>query len=130
MSQYKLRDAEAPLIENFRRLLSDGGDDNFLIVSCGDTYIQFAAERGDTQIYCEAVSNAYLPRKQQLSDDKIAELQRLGFSPPDESDNFSCIFTIADESAVRRIASLTLHMLANVYGCAESAALDFQLNLE
>ncbi len=122
---------EQQLIQNLKRMLTEGGMGNFLIVSCGDAYFQFAAGRGETQIYCEAVSNEYLPRGRQLSGEQSKQLQALGFEPPDEgTHNFSRNFAVAADSALSDLASRTLRILSTVYGCAESTALEFQLNLE
>ncbi len=121
--------SEQQLVHNLKRMLNEGGDGNFLIVSCGDAYVQFAAKRGDTQIYCEAVSNEYLPRNKQLSDHQIAQLQQLGFDTSSDTENFSCTLAVADETSLASIAHFVVSILTDVYGCTD-AKLEFELNLE
>src|SRR5690242_8750206 len=109
--------AESRIADALRKLTTDGGDDNFVIVSCGDLYVQFAGSRGSKELYCEAVSNEYLSKDQQLSPDRIDRLEKLGFDLDDNSSQYSRKFRIADDSEVRELARTTLNILADVYGC-------------
>jgi len=121
---------EEQLVHNLRRLIKEGGESNFLIVSVGEVYVQFAASRGDKEMYCEAVSNEFLPPELQLAEDKIVQLQGLDFEEPGASPNFSRTFDVAEETALRELAHLTHHILSNVYGCAAQSKLQFELVLQ
>ncbi|MEP7199447.1 MAG: hypothetical protein ABI874_06485, partial [Chloroflexota bacterium] len=59
---------EAQIFPYLKRLMAEGSDGNFLIVSYRDVYVQFIRDDDATQLYGEAVSNANLPRDKQLSD--------------------------------------------------------------
>lgn len=121
---------EEQLIHNLRRLITEGGESNFLIVSVGDVYVQFAASHGDKEVYCEAVSNEFLPHGLQLTEDKVSQLRELGFEEPGASPNFSRTFDVAEEAGLRELAQLTRYILSNVYGCAAQSRLRFELVLE
>ncbi len=120
-----------PLAQNLQRLLREGGDNNFLIVSCGEAYVQFTASPGASEIYCETVSNEYLPRARQLSNENIAQLKQLTFAPPDgDIVNFSAYFAVRDDAALHRLADLALHVLTTIYGCNDLPSMKYELNLE
>lgn len=122
--------AESRIADALRKLTTDGGDGNFVIVSCGDLYVQFAGSRGSKELYCEAVSNEYLSKDQQLSPDRIDRLEKLGFDLDDNSSQYSRKFRIADDSEVRELARTTLNILADVYGCRRDSDINLELTLE
>jgi hypothetical protein len=121
---------EEQLVHNLGRLITEGGQSNFLIVSVGEVYVQFAASRGDKEVYCEAVSNEFLPPGLQLAEDKISQLRGLGFEDPGASPNLSRTFDVTEEAALPELARLTHHILSNVYGCDAQSRLQFELVLE
>jgi|GEM_PF-260012 len=123
-------DNEDALVYNLRRLLTEGGAGNYLVASVGDVYVQFSASRGEQQIYCEAVSNQFLPRNLQLSEDKISQLRGLGFEIGRDSPNFSRTCYIVDSQELREIARTALSILSDVYGIPPSSMIQFELNLE
>lgn len=123
-------DNEDTLVYNLRRLLTEGGTGNYLVVSTGDVYVQFAATRGEQQIYCEAVSNQFLPQSMRLSEDKISQLRGLGFEIGRGSPNFSRTFYIVDSQELREIARTGLSVLSDVYGIPSHSRIQFELNLE
>ena len=51
------REAESQIAAALRKLTSEGGDNNFVIVSCAAAYVQFAGTRGSPDLYCEAVGD-------------------------------------------------------------------------
>ena len=136
MSWQSFQDDEEPLVHNLSQLITEGGDGNFLIVSVGNVYIQFAGSRGATSVDCEAVSNQFLPEELQLTEHALSQLRGLGFEVPVEAPvkpswrnlwgllavttppppNYSRTFDAADEPAVREIARTTLSILSDVYG--------------
>ena len=130
MKTQNWEEAEEKIFDGLRKLTTEGGDHNFMIVSAGDVYVQFAGTRGSTQLDGEAVSNAYLPPRLQLSSDQVAELERLDFDIDDSDENFSRKFDVSDEPKARDLAQLTLKILATVYGCVRDSKLGIQLKLE
>ena len=64
-------------IEDITSALQDiqerGGEENFVIFSAGDYYVQFACQPGDQEIYGEAVSSEYLPGDLSLSRIQVAK---------------------------------------------------------
>ena len=122
--------AESRIADALRKLTIDGGADNFVIISCGDLYVQFAGSRGSKELYCEAVSNEYLSKDDQLSPDRIDRLEQLGFDLDDSSSQYSRKFRIADDSEVRELARTTLNILADVYGCRRDSDINLELTLE
>lgn len=122
--------AESRIADALRKLTTDGGDGNFVIVSCGDLYVQFAGSRGSKELYCEAVSNEYLSKDRQLSPDRIDRLEKLGFDLDDSSSQYSRKYRIADDSEVRELARTTLNILADVYGCRRDSDINLELTLE
>ena len=121
---------ESQIADALRRLTSDGGDNNFVIVSCGDFYVQFAGARGSRQLYCEAVSNEYLAQDQALVPEKIDRLEQLGFDLDAGSNQYSRQFKIPGESEIRELAVTTLRILADVYGCRRDSEVHLELTLE
>ena len=72
------------LIEAIREITEDGGNSNFCIVHLDDTYyIQFTGQKGGQSIYCEAVSNQFLPKAKQLTTEQEQQLLALGWSTAD-----------------------------------------------
>src|SRR5690349_1425807 len=55
---------------------------NYLIVSSGHAYLQFARDRGDVSMQAEAVSNFYLAKDRQLDETAIETLHSMGFEDP------------------------------------------------
>lgn len=130
MSTHNWPDAEAAIGRDLQRLTTDGGSGNFMIVSVGDTYIQFAGSRGSSQINCEAVGNDYLDRQHRVPPEKIDELEKLHFDLQDEPANFVREFAVATEEQTREIARLALDILERIYGCARTSAVNIELTLE
>jgi len=124
-----LREAEDEIAAGLRKLASEGGSNNFLIVSSGDFYIQFAAEHGAREVWCEAVSNSYLPAARKLSLEKINELKRRGFAISD-TENFSRKFPLAGEEDARKLAGMAVEILERAYGCSSDSPVKIELNLE
>ncbi len=121
---------EDTLVYNLRRLLTEGGRGNYLVASVGDVYVQFAANRGEQQIYCEAVSNQFLPPSLRLNEAKISQLRSLGFEIGRGSPNFSRTFYIVDSQELREIARTALSLFSGIYGIPPSSMIQFELNLE
>ncbi|MHA1447399.1 MAG: TY-Chap domain-containing protein [Candidatus Heimdallarchaeaceae archaeon] len=77
----KLIVSNLELVDKFKEL-TQASEDGFLIVAPqkdSDVYVQFTYS--SEELYCEAVSNEYLPKKKQLTETKIGLLkqQRLDY---------------------------------------------------
>jgi len=130
MSAFSWQDAEAAIQSGLLKLTSDGGSGNFMIVSAGDIYVQYAGNRGSTQIHCEAVGNDYLSQQRRLSPEKVDELEKLRFDIQDEPANFVREFEVVTEEHAREVARLTLGILERIYGCARTSPVEIDLTLE
>ena len=75
----KLSEAAGEIYSGLLDLMSEGGPGNFMVVSAGDIYVQFAGSPGNTHIVCESISNEYLPKKSKMSKKDIETLQSFGF---------------------------------------------------
>ena len=122
--------AESEIAGALHKLTTEGGDNNFVIVSCGDFYVQFASSRGSQELYCEAVSNEYLSKDKRLAPDRIDRLEQLGFDLDDSSSQYSRQFKISGESEVHELARTALNILADVYGCRRDSQVKLELTLE
>jgi hypothetical protein len=124
------QDAETVIAQNLIMLTVEGGSGNFMIVSVGDMYVQFAGSRGLSRIQCEAVGNDYLDRQHRLSPEKIAELEKLYFVPQDAPANFAREFQVASEVHARHLAQLALNILEKIYRCERTSPVNLELTLE
>ena len=130
MSTYSWQDAEAAIGRDLQKLTTAGGNGNFMIVSVGHAYVQFAGSRGSSQLQCEAVGNDYLDRQHRLPPEKIDELEKLHFDLQDQPANFAREVSVATEEQAGEIARLALSILERIYGCARTSAIDIELTLE
>ena len=130
MSTYSRQDAEAVIERNLKKLTTDGGSGNFMIVSAGGVYVQFAGSRGSSQVRCEAVGNDYLDRQHRLPPEQVDELEKLHFDLQDEPANFVREFEVASEEQARELARLGLGILERIYGCARTSPVNIELTLE
>lgn len=128
--------AEGWLVANERRVLeqlsrlSECGDGSFLIVEAGDYYVQFIMSHPDDGIlYCEAISDCFLPPDAQLEKRSADLLESLGFDEPkDDKSNYSQAFELTDaEHQLPSIAALVVKILADVYSVRHNAKLDLKL---
>lgn len=69
------------------RITTDGGENNFLIISAGDLYMQFASSKGDAKLHAEVVSNEFLPEELMLSTAQMRQLNDIGFESPNKTEN-------------------------------------------
>jgi len=115
------------IARNLEQLADSRLDDAFLIVSCGDVYVQFMPGDGHIGLYCEAVSNAYLPKDQRLGAAQLQQLAHWGFAIGD-SDNYSATLLQTGSGSLEAIARLTEQILNEIYGVRPDAPLEFELN--
>jgi hypothetical protein len=127
----KLSDAAGEIYSGLLDLMSEGGPGNFMVVSAGDVYVQFAGSPGNPKILCESISNEYLPQKSKMSKKDIETLKKLGFVlGGDQIENFSRSYEIPTEAQARELADVTVGILKDVYGVALDGEVQIELSLE
>ena len=127
----KLSDAAGEIYSGLLDLMSEGGPGNFMVVSSGDVYVQFAGSPGNPKILCESISNEYLPQKSKMSKKDIETLKKLGFVlGGDQIENFSRSYEIPTEEQARELADVAVHILKDVYGVAADGEVQIELSLE
>ncbi len=129
MSAQALDHAEGEIAAALQRLTTGGGQGNFMIVTAGEVYVQFAAALGEKTVYCEAVSDEYLPAHRRLSLAQINELKDRGFAPG-AGGNYSSTFDLAGLEDARKLARSTVEILERVYGCSRDTQVEIKLTLE
>ena len=79
----KLSVAWPPFEKALASALAKLEEDQYLVISAkrGDRFVQFAGQ-GSFGMRAETVSNGFLPKSEQLSDEQIKALVALGWSPP------------------------------------------------
>ena len=127
----KLSDAAGEIYSGLLDLMSEGGPGNFMVVSSGDVYVQFAGSPGNPKILCESISNEYLPQKSKMSKKDIETLKKLGFVlGGDQIENFSRSYEIPTEEQARELADVAVRILKDVYGVAADGEVQIELSLE
>ena len=127
----KLSDAAGEIYSGLLDLMSEGGPGNFMVVSSGDVYVQFAGSPGNPKILCESISNEYLPQKSKMSKKDIETLKKLGFVlGGDQIENFSRSYEIPTEAQARELADVAVRILKDVYGVAADGEVQIELSLE
>ncbi|MBZ5592363.1 MAG: hypothetical protein LAP39_09010 [Acidobacteriia bacterium] len=128
----KLADAAEEIRCGLLDLTREGGPGNFMVVSSGDIYVQFAGSPGNPHLLCESISAKYLPKKLKISSVAVKKkLKALGFTlGGDEIETFSRTYEILTEKRAKEVAKLALGILKDVYGVAKDAELQIELSLE
>jgi hypothetical protein len=127
----KLADAAGEIASGLLDLTREGGPGNFMVVSSGDIYVQFAGSPGNPQVVCESISNEYLPKTLRMSRESIDRLQEFGFVlGGDEIENFSRSYEITSEEHAREVAEAAIQILKDVYALPKSAEVQIELSLE
>ena len=127
----KLGDAGEEIYSGLLDLTREGGPGNFMVVSVGDIYVQFAGSPGNPQVVCESISNEYLPKKLKMFPEAIETLKGFGFAlGGDQIENFSRTYEISTEDQARNIANLAVRILQEVYGVTAKDEVQIELSLE
>ena len=127
----KLKDAEEEIYSGLLDLTREGGPGNFMVVSSGDVYVQFAGSPGNPQVVCESIANEYLPKAQKMSAAAVKKLKGFGFTlGGDDIKNFSHAFPLSTEAEARKLAKLTTRILKEVYAVAPAGDVQIELSLE
>jgi len=115
---------ERKVEQSLTSFINEGQADDFITFSSGDYYIQFAYE-GKERVYCEAVSDCYLPPTSQLSNRAALKLQSLGFAPPEDNEsNYDQVFYEANtKKGITRIAKVVIEAFSDAYMVSRNADL-------
>ncbi len=127
----KLADSAAEISSGLLDITREGGPGNFLVVSAGDIYVQFAGSPGNSQVVCESISNEYLPKKLKITAESIDHLKSFGFTLGGaEIVNFSRTFEILREEQAQEVAKLAMRILREVYGLKKTTEVQIEVSLE
>jgi hypothetical protein len=127
----KLADAAGEICSGLLDLTREGGPGNFMVVSCGDVYVQFAGSPGNPQVLCESISGKYLPKKLKISGVALKKkLKTLGFALGGEIETFSRAYEVMTEKQARELAKLAVKILQDAYGVAKDGEVQIELSLE
>lgn len=111
-------------------IIYTGETNNFGIFNLGeDYYIQIVGNRGDYELYCEAVSNVYLEETALLSPEQESQLFALGWTVAPEQ-NYSLRHNVDSEDSRGQLADLILQTAELVYNCTEIEESNIILELE
>ena len=114
------------------KLISEGTDGSYLIVAIDEVYVQFLpiGDRDEPWVYCEAVSNEFLPPGQKLEPEQITALTLLGFAETIESPNYCREFMVPDMEVMTEVGRMTLQMFATIYLCPSDSEVDIDLHID
>lgn len=117
------------LADSLRRLTSDGGAENRLVVSAGAYYLIFHGRAGSPEITIEAATNFYLQGADALTPARARVLGERGFAERSGRNNAYREVRAADGEALGRVADDALRIFAAAYGAPEGAAVELELQL-
>ncbi|MHA1556130.1 MAG: TY-Chap domain-containing protein [Candidatus Heimdallarchaeota archaeon] len=119
--------SEIELVDKFKELMQ-ASEDGFLIVApqnYSDVYVQFTYS--SAILYCEAVSNEYLPKKKQLTKTKIGLLKQWNFTfDKNESPNFTTTFSTSN---LPDLVNQIIKIFNDVYGVFNTNQFEIELVL-
>jgi hypothetical protein len=111
--------ALARFMDALRTIVSEERDEDVAIIESTERpsiYIQFIAEKADSSIMGEAVSNAYLDAPDRLSPKQMERLESNGWEAPPGVGNYCRTWTIEDEHDLRLVALEAARTLSDIYG--------------
>jgi hypothetical protein len=113
-------------------LITKGLDENFAIFNLSkDYYIQISAVKNDTEVYCEAVSNNFLPENNQLTMPQINQLKSLNWQEPSSpQENYSNNFPINSASEKTALVNYLMETATTVYNCEIITEKMVEINLD
>lgn len=131
----KLRQREhdaAVIARALDRLITEGADGSFLTVGVDEAYVQFLpiGDRAEPWLYCEAVSNRYLPDDQRLAPEQVTALTLLGFEETLLSPNYIREFRVPDTDFLTELGRMTVQVFATIYRRQPDSELDIDLHIE
>lgn len=127
----RLANAAKEILSGLLDLTREGGPGNYLVVSAGEIWLQFAGSPGNPQVLCESISNEYLSDELKIPAKGLKKLKTLGFVlGGDTIRNFSRTYEVVNQKQARDLAGLTLRILEEVYGVPRSAEVHIEISLE
>jgi hypothetical protein len=127
----KLADAAGEISSGLLDLTREGGPGNFMVVSCGEIYVQFAGSPGNPQVLCESISGKFLPKKLKISSVALKKkLKSMGFELGGEIETFSRAYEVTTEKQAAEVAKLAVKVLRDAYGVAKDGEVQIELSLE
>jgi hypothetical protein len=120
------------ILSTIEQLITKGLDENFAIFNLSkDYYLQISAVKNDTEVYCEAISNNYLPTDNQLTIAQINQLKNLNWEEPaSPQDNYMNNFPINSTAEKTILVNYLIETAATVYNCAIITERMVDLNLD
>lgn len=120
------------ILSIIEQLVTKGLDENFAIFNLSkDYYIQISAVKDDTEVYCEAISNNYLPENKQLTMPQINQLKSLNWEEPSSpQDNYSNNFPINSASERTVLVNYLMETASTVYNCEIITEEMVEINLD
>ncbi len=97
-------------------LLAAGGAAGLLTLESGRVYGQFTYAPNKQEMYCELVSNQFLPKELQLSPEKLAIITGKGYLVPAKEGNYSRTYPAGDRKVVENAARDMLALFTEAYG--------------
>jgi len=97
-------------------LLAEGGTSGLLTIESGRVYGQFTFAPDKNLLYCELVSNQFLPKDVQLSPEKLSLLPARGFQVPAEPGNFNRTYLLTDRLVAENAVLDVLSLFTDAYG--------------
>ena len=127
----KLADAAGEISSGLLDLTREGGPGNFMVVSCGEIYVQFAGSPGNPQVLCESISGKFLTKKPKVSNVALKKkLKSMGFELGGEIETFSRAYEVMTEKQAHEVAKLAVKVLRDAYGVAKDGEVQIELSLE
>ncbi len=127
-----MKSNETLILSIIEDLIYEGGDGNFAILNLSDDYyIQLVAAKNAVQVYCEAISDNYLPDDYQLTEAQIQQLKTLKWKAPDNPiGNFFCTHAADSDAGRAALAAFIMQTATSVYGCPMLTEDDIDINLD
>ncbi|WP_291724392.1 TY-Chap domain-containing protein [Bernardetia sp.] len=122
---------ESVLHSFLKRLIEEGGTQNFLIINLSKSYyIQVAGEFYSSHLFFEAVSNNFLPTKNQLSSSQHQRLLTLGWNSPTKEGNYTYKTSINSSEEYNACIEFVEKTAKEIYGIDVIDEFMIELNLE
>ena len=128
---------EALIDQHLKGLLSGQSDDDFLIISFGELYVQFVKDLSadHPSLYGEVVSNYYL--EDLLSDIQVSKIKQLGFDDPTpgveetgaSDPNFSRTFNVSSSVLLGDVVRITSSVFDDIFSIDRDLDLEYRLEV-
>ncbi|WP_338761475.1 hypothetical protein WAF17_15575 [Bernardetia sp. ABR2-2B] len=119
-----------PLHNSLKRLIEEGGKQNFLILDFGDYYIQIAGEYYSSYLLLEAVSNHYLSTDKKLDSVLQRKILDLGWEAPKGEGNYNLKLSINSNNEYDSCVEFIEKTAKEIYDVDTITNSMIELNLE